>query len=196
MKEALEKEMEALENVIQELNIELVSVANQIVNEIDPENRKTLGAQQANLQDSIVKYEHSLLAKTQVINSTIGPHEKVLNESLKNLKMNQEKHFGGDAIQGNRLHKGYESNKRNDFTVTKCFENEPEIRKKFNALWDNLSEFETFISIRNPTDTQCEEAAVLCENWCKIYPVFFPNKNLTPKMTVYSLVLPRFIREN
>ena len=36
---------------------------------------------------------------------------------------------------------------------------------------------------------------MLCENWCKIYPVFFPNKNLTPKMTVYSLVLPRFIRE-
>ena len=79
--------------------------------------------------------------------------------------------------------------------MTKCFEDEPEIRSKFNALWDNLSQFDTFISLREPTEVECDRAAVLCENWCKIYPVFFPHKNLTPKMTVYSMILPRFIRQ-
>ena len=45
-------------------------------------------------------------------------NEKILNQSLKDLKMDQEKHFGGDCIQGNRLHKGYESIKRNDYMLT------------------------------------------------------------------------------
>ena len=84
---------------------------------------------------------------------------------------------------------------KKDYTLTKCFEGEPELREKFNLLWDNLSEFDTFISLREPTEDQCERAALNCENWCKMYPVFFPNKNLTPKMANYSLVLPRFIRE-
>ena len=49
--------------------------------------------------------------------------------------------------------------------------------------------------IREPTDEQCNAAASVCEEWCKIYPVFFPDKNLTRKMTEWSLVLPWFIRE-
>ena len=70
----------------------------------------------------------------------------------------------------------------------------PEIRQKFDALWVNLVAFETFICNRDPTDEECERAAEVCENWCRIYPVVFPTKGLTRKMTEYSLVFPWFIR--
>ena len=60
---------------------------------------------------------------------------------------------------------------------------------------ENIAKVDSFITLREPTDDQCEEAAVVCEEFCKLYPVFFPHKNLTRKMTEWSLVLPRFIRE-
>ena len=135
-----------------------------------------------------------MTGKTKVKLDKTGPHEQVLNDSLKALKMHQEKHFGGDAMQGNSVHLGFESRK-NDFTLTKCFEEKPDIRQKFDALLVNLVAFETFICNRDPTDEECESAAEVCENWCRIYPVFFPTKGLTRKMTEYSLVFPRFIRE-
>ena len=56
-----------------------------------------------------MRYQNILEGKTKVKIDNTGPHEKILNESLKTLKMHQEKHFGGEAIQGNRLHLGYVS---------------------------------------------------------------------------------------
>ena len=50
-------------------------------------------------------------------------------------------------------------------------------------------------SIRDPTPEESENCAKECEEWCKVFPVFFPNRNITRKMIEYSLVLPRFIRE-
>ena len=52
--------------------------------------------------------------------------------------MNQERHFGGDAMVGNRLHKGYNSIRNGDYTLTQCFEDDPEIRDKLNKLWQNV----------------------------------------------------------
>jgi len=49
------------------------------------------------------------------------------------------------------------------------------------------AKFDTFISLREPTDEQCNEAAINCEDFCKLYPVYFPKKILTRKMTEYSL---------
>ena len=74
-------------------------------------------------------------------------------------------------------------------------ENYPIVREKVNKLWENIAEVDSFLKLREPTDEQCEQAAITCEEFCKMYPVYFPTKNLTRKMTEWSLVLPRFIRE-
>ena len=71
----------------------------------------------------------------------------------------------------------------------------PELRNNLNKLWLNLATVDTFFSKSHPTDEECEEAAKTCEEWCKIYPGFFPSKNLTRKMIEWSVVMPRFIRE-
>ena len=39
-----------------------------------------------------------------------------------------------------------------------------------------------------------EKCAKLCEEWCKVFPIFFP-RNITRKIIEYSLVMPRYIRE-
>ena len=96
---------------------------------------------------------------------------------------------------GNRLHKGYDSIRDNDYTLTECFKDHPVIRSNMNKLWENLTEVDTFFSKREPTDIECEIAAKVCENFCKIFPVIFPKRNLTRKMVEWSFVMPKFIRE-
>ena len=43
--------------------------------------------------------------------------------------------------------------------------------------------------------SQCNEAASACEDLCKLYPVYFSIKGLTRKITDWSLVLPKFMRD-
>ena len=74
-------------------------------------------------------------------------------------------------------------------------ENNLEIRNKINELWENVTTVDTFFAKRDPTDEECEQAAQVCEEWCKMYPVYFPKRNLTRKMVEWSIVMPRFIRE-
>ena len=96
---------------------------------------------------------------------------------------------------GNRLHKGYNSIRAKDYTLTECFEDYPDLRENLNKLWENLTFLDTFFSKRDPTKEECEEAAKVAEDWCRMFPKMFPQRNLTRKMAEYSLVLPRFIRE-
>ena len=64
-----------------------------------------------------------------------------------------------------------------------------------NALWENVSNVDKYMSNRHPTDEEVEKFAQECDKFCKLFPVFFPRKNLTRKMVELSLVLPKFIRE-
>ena len=100
-----------------------------------------------------------------------------------------------DVMVGNRLHKSYVSIRNNDYTLTECFEDNPELRTKINKLWENVTTVDTFFAKRDPTDEECEVAAQVCEEWCQLYPVYFPRRNLTRKMVEWSIVMPRFIRE-
>ena len=61
-------------------------------------------------------------------------------------------------------------------------ENNPEIRNKINELWENVTTVDTFFAKRDPTDEECEQAAQVCEEWCKMYPVYFPKRNFTRKI--------------
>ena len=58
-----------------------------------------------------------------------------------------------------------------------------------------MTTVDTFFAKRDPTDAECESAAQVCEEWCELYPVFFPNKNLTRKMVEWSIVMPKYKRK-
>ena len=96
---------------------------------------------------------------------------------------------------GNRLHKGYVSIRAKDYSLTECFKDYPEIRKKMNDLWENVSTADWYFSQRDLSDNELEKCAVVCEQWCIMFPQYFPKQNITRKMLEYSMVLPRFLRE-
>ena len=54
------------------------------------------------LQSSLIRLEQVIIAKEQEQDVVIGPHEQILNESLKELKRSTERYFAGDAMTGNK----------------------------------------------------------------------------------------------
>ena len=98
-------------------------------------------------------------------------------------------------MNGNRLHNGYVSIRKGDYTLTSCLEGNAELREKVNQLWDIISAVDEFFSLGKPTAEENEAGAIMCEQWCKVFPVLFPQKSLTRKMVEMSLVMPKFIRD-
>ena len=98
------------------------------------------------LQSSLLKYEQVIVAKEQEHDTVIGPHETILNASLKDLKMSTERYFAGDAMTGNKECNAYKSIRENDYTITNCFFNHPEVREKVNDLWGILTNVDSYLA--------------------------------------------------
>ena len=64
--------------------------------------------------------------------------------------MHRERHFGGDALTGNIIHKAYDSIREGDMTLTECFEDDPQLRGHLNNLWINLAKIDTFFFLEEP----------------------------------------------
>ena len=48
------------------------------------------------------------------------------------------------------------------------------LREKVNQLWDIISAVDEFFSLGKPTAEENEAGAIMCEQWCKVFPVLFP----------------------
>ena len=59
-----------------------------------------------------------------------------------------------------------------------------------------LSKLGNYFSRKVTTIEEKENAATLCESFTNIFPIIFPDTNITRKMPIISFVLPRLIRED
>ena len=66
-------------------------------------------------------------------------------------------------MNGNRLHNGYVSIRKGDYTLTSCLEGNAELREKVNQLWDIISAVDEFFSLGKPTAEENEAGAIMCE---------------------------------
>ena len=98
-------------------------------------------------------------------------------------------------MTGNRLHKGYKNAIENKFDLLTCFEKFPLIHEKFKKLWTNVANINKFLSLESPSEKEIEEGALECEKVTELFPVEFPDKNISRKLFVLSFVLPKMIRE-
>ena len=130
-RDKLEAEIKSLKDVIEQLKQLLSEKADEMLDINLPEpNLITCHTEQeqknlqlhgdlsnelTDLQSSLLKYEQVIVAKEQEHDTVIGPHETILNASLKDLKMSTERYFAGDAMTGNKECNAYKSIRENDF---------------------------------------------------------------------------------
>ena len=76
-------------------------------------------------------------------------------------------------------------NKGEDEIIT-CFDKHNEIKERFEKLWRILSNCFKYFSTKNLSDLK---------KFTKVFPFLFPERPLTRKMHVFSLVLPKYIRK-
>ena len=76
-----------------------------------------------------------------------------------------------------------------------CLNDSPAIRLKYEKVWKILSTARKGFSKQNATTEELEETAQTCEKFTEIFPVLFPQTNITRKMHCFSIIAPRQIRE-
>ena len=111
------------------------------------------------------------------------------------MKVQSEKHFGGDAMVGNVEQKIHEEILSGNNGFLNCLNDRPAIQKKYRTIWTILSRAKKGFGTKFATKAQLEETAQLCEKFTEIFPVLFPMNHITRKMHVLSIVTPRQIRE-
>ena len=53
-----------------------------------------------------------------------------------------------------------------------------------------------FCGKKTTSDNEKEDAAMDCENFTKLFPIYFPELNITRKMHTLRFVMPKLIRED
>ena len=136
--------------------------------------------------------QHLLSERTTVL----GKHGRILEKSLKILKMNEEAYFNKTCMVGNTAHKVLDNFRDNKNELLKCIKDDPELYNKHLEMWQILAKIEMLLSKPGEKSLERrEEAAQACENYTKRFPVLF-KRAMTRKMHVISCVLSRDIWEN
>ena len=98
-------------------------------------------------------------------------------------------------INGNNFHKIYQNFNNGEAILLECFDDKPELKNKHLQIWQVLSKkCHKLIGTSNATNSQLEELAETAEKLTILYPVLFPDQNITRKQHCISLVLPEIIR--
>ena len=125
-----------------------------------------------------------------------GSYESQFDDYIKNqMKVINEKYFGGDAMVGNVEHKFHDEILSGNYGFLNCLNDRPAIKMKYKKIWDILSKAKKGFSTKNATKEQLEETAKICEQFTEVYPLLFPQNNITRKMHCLSIVAPKQIRE-
>ena len=76
-----------------------------------------------------------------------------------------------------------------------CLNDRPAIKQKYVKIWKILSSARKGFSVKNATKEQLEDTARTCEKLTEVFPVLFPDTNISRKMHCFSIVAPQQIRK-
>lgn len=142
---------------------------------------------------------HILEAEVKKLNNkqkyVMGPIRSRLQQSIQNLKLTDEVYFKDTTLVGNTVHKIFKAFRKGNYELLECFNQFPDMHKKFEDCWLSLTDIDTHLTKPGKkTLAMREECAVACEKFCKIFPMHF-DRPLRRKMHSLSLVLPWYVRQ-
>ena len=125
-----------------------------------------------------------------------GPRQRKLKESMKVLG-DIARYHGGD-LQGKQVQKLLDD-ARDDkkFDILKCIEDDKLSHDKFSKALTILADVSDALKMtcEEFDDHDVKMIQNLCEEWGKLWPDKFSNRNITPKGHILSFVLPKTAKE-
>ena len=155
-------------------------------NEEFTKTQRSLSVQIASVKAEIAHLEH-------IEESESGPRQRKLNNSLKQL--GDVARFHGGALPGKQVQKVLDNSRDGTFELLDCIKDKPDLFLKYSGALTCLANISDSPKTSGPDfdEEGVEMVKYFCEEWGKIWPVLFPQRNITPKGHIMAFVLPRIV---
>ena len=107
------------------------------------------------------------------------------------------RYHGGD-LQGKQVQKLLDCARNETFEILDCIKDLDSLHAKYLTALTCLANVSDALrySGEDFDDEGVEMVKEFCEEWGKIWPVLFPNRNITPKGHILAFVLPKVVEEH
>ena len=163
---------EWLDDALEAKNLELSNMQNRVI------------LRMTSVKSEIDHHEH--------IEETItGPKQRMLKEAM--LKLGDVARYHGGDLQGKQVQKMLDDARDETFEILKCVEDEADIHEKFKNGLTILANISDALKITDEKfdDHGLEMIKQICQDWGKLWPVSFTERNITPKGHILSFVIPK-----
>ena len=151
---------------------------------------------QTSLNVQITSLTADIAHNERLEESGSGPRQKQLKAALK--KLGDIARYHGGALQGKQTQKVLDCTRDGSFEVLDCIKDLEELHLKYSTALSCLADVSDALrySGEDFDDEGVQNVKDFCEEWGKIWPVLFPNRNITPKGHILAFVLPKVVEQH
>ena len=151
---------------------------------------------QENINTRISSLKAEIAYKENIEENASGPRQRQLKAGMKKLG-DVARYHGGD-MQGKQVQKLLDDARDESFEILDCVKDKENIYQKYSAALTCLADVSDALKTKGHDfdDEGVEMVKQMCEEWGQIWPMLFPDRNLTPKGHILSFVFPRIIEEH
>ena len=192
---SLENEIQCKDNFIQNLQSEYTTLNNEVKSLRESDTFCDLDGLYEKISIVNERIEREKLEMTHLCqkrDSGIGKHEKEFEECLKRVGCTKS-YLGKDVFVGSMMCKIYKDILDMKFTIIQVFKDNFVIYQKLKCMWYLLSTVHKYFSTPLASKDDKLEVVNSLEKIGKLFPVFFPDQNITRKIHIISSTIPKMI---
>ena len=153
------------------------------------QNQLSINLQITSLKAEIDYNEH--------IEETVsGPRQRQLKAAMKKLG-DVARYHGGD-LQGKQVQTLLDDARNETFEIIDCVKDKKVLHEKYSSTLTCLANVSDALKTEGDDFDEADITMIteICESWGKLWPIHFPERNITPKGHILSFVLPKAVEEH
>ena len=90
-------------------------------------------------------------------------------------------YHGGDSMVGNTVNKIYKDVQKEDSLLLETYNDNPDTKETFKTIWNIKTKCINLINKEDISDEENENLAKEMTKFTEVFPILFPQENLTRK---------------
>ena len=125
-----------------------------------------------------------------------GPRQRQFKEALK--KLGDVARFHGGDLQGKQVQKLLDDARNETFEIIDCIKDEKVLHEKYSSTLTCLANVSDALKTEGEDfdEDDIQMVKEICESWGELWPIHFPERNITPIGHILSFVLPKAVEEH